>query len=305
MPISADVLLERMKLKNQLQLWRGLAILAAVFLIWLTFDSPVEEFVGGDYIARISIEGFLMERPDLKKTFDDIAENDRIKAVMVYVDSPGGTVVGGESLHDYIAHLREKKPVVTVMGTLATSAAYMAVVPSDRIFARKGTITGSIGVLLESADVVDLAQKLGIDITVIKTSPLKGAPSPLEKVTPEVRESMKVVLDDFYNVFVDMVAQGRKLPREKVLKLADGRIYTGQQAVDNQLVDAIGSQDEAVHWLEQNKGLKKDLKVKDVELSPHKKGFDAIGGMLRNAKILDFSRFSFGGLLSVWQGGMM
>lgn len=300
MPISADVLLERMKLKKQLHLWRGLAILITMFFAWVIMGEPIEDIAQTDYIARVRIEGFIMEKPQEIETLKALEEDKRVKAVIVHVDSPGGTVVGGESYHDAITDLKTQKPVVAVMGTLATSAAYMSVVNADRIFARRGTLTGSIGVLLESADFVDLAKKLGVDLTVIKSSPLKGTPSPLEKTTPEVEQALRVVINDFYDMFVDMVAAGRKLPRTEVVRLADGRVYTGPQALAGKLVDALGDEKDAIAWLETSKGVAKELKVKDVPLTPPKKGLESLMESFSGAKILDFSRFSTQGLLSVW-----
>src|SRR5262249_34918350 len=142
-----------------------------------------------------------------------------------------------------------KKPVVAVMRSIAASAGYMVALAADHIVAREGTITGSIGVLIETAEVTELAEKIGIKPVLVKSSPLKGTPSPFEKTTPEAERVIRDVVNDFYNRFVDMVAERRALPRDRVVQLADGRVYSGRKAAEDKLIDGIGGEDEAVKWL--------------------------------------------------------
>lgn len=269
MALSADTLLDRLYLKSQLKRWRIIAILALVVTAVVIADqsyegSPIE----GEYVARLSVEGIIDDDPDRDELINDLKENKNVKAVIVRLDTPGGTAVGGEELYRRLRALGEVKPVVAVMRTVATSAGYMTALGAERIFAREGTITGSIGVLMQSVEVTDLAQKIGITPVTVKSAPLKGSPSPLEKMTPEVRQAVQTLIDDFYGVFVNMVAERRQIPLPQVKALADGRIYSGKQALGVKLVDEIGGEEEAMAWLVKEKRVKKDIDIKDVSVPP-------------------------------------
>lgn len=302
--MDTDSVLERIRLKSQLAGWRALSVILICSLLILLVGGGN---LGGlrakknDRIARVSIEGIIEDDPERIEKLGEIAEDDSIKAVILRLNTPGGTVVGGESLYLTIKKIREKKPVVAVMSDMATSAGYLIAVGSDHIIARNGTLTGSIGVLLQSAEVTELAQKLGIGIISIKSAPLKGTPSPFEKMTPEATAAAQSLIDSFYKIFVDIVSRERKLPLEQVLTIADGRVFTGTQAYDVRLVDAIGGEDEALEWLHNVKKIDEKLRIKDVELYPepskieeflHNLGIDGANSR--------FERFSLQGLVSIW-----
>lgn len=305
MPLSADTLLDRIRLKSQIKRWQGIAIILAVFLGLLLFSEVSGLAPGGDYVARVTVDGIIEEDTHQAERLLALTKDKNVKAVIVEINSPGGTVVGGEDLYRNLKEVAKEKPLVTVMGTMATSAAYMAALPAERIFARDGTITGSIGVLLQSAEVVDLAKKLGVDFTVIKSSPLKAIPSPMEKLTPEGRASIEFLIKDFYNVFVDMVVESRKLPRDKVLEVADGRVFTGRQALGLKLIDEIGTEQQALSWLKTQKGLGEDLEIREYKTKKNpEEGFAGIlGGFLPFKRY--FEAASLQGLLSVWQDGIV
>lgn len=267
MALSADTLLDRLYLKSQLRRWRLFAVLSLVVAAVVVFDrhfagSPIES----NYIARLTIEGIIDDDPQRDELITELQENKKVKAVIVRIDTPGGTAVGGEELYKRLKALSEVKPVVAVMRTIATSAGYMTALGTNYILAREGTITGSIGVLMESVEVTDLAEKLGIKPIAIKSSPLKGTPSPLEKLTPEARAAIQSLIDDFYGVFVGMVVERRQLSREVVGKLADGRVYSGKQALDAKLIDAIGGEEEAHEWLIKEKKISEKIEIEDVKV---------------------------------------
>ncbi len=194
-----------------------------------------------------------------------LADDDNVKALIVSIDSPGGSVAGGESLHDAIAHVAARKPVVAVMGGLAASAGYMIAVPAARIFAHDATLTGSIGVLLETPEVSGLLAKIGVDAQTIVSGPLKDQPSFTHALSPQGHEVMQALVMDMYDQFVGMVAAGRHMDSDKVRQLGDGRAYTGRQALQLGLIDAIGGEQEARDWLASAKGVAADLPVQDVE----------------------------------------
>ena len=180
------------------------------------------------------------------------------------IDSPGGSVSGGEALHDVIALVAAKKPVVVVMDGIAASAGYMIAVPAARIFAQSSTLTGSIGVLVPTGEVSGLLKTLGVTVDDITSGPLKDQPSFTKPMTPEGREVLQGIVMDMYDQFVEMVAAGRHMDPDKVRQLADGRAYTGRQALKLGLVDAIGGEHEARAWLAETRGVPTTLPVDEV-----------------------------------------
>jgi protease-4 len=224
--------------------------------------------------------------------------------VILAVDSPGGSVSGGETIHDAIARIAAKKPVVVTMGGVAASAGYMIATPANRIFARDATLTGSIGVLLETGEVSGLLGKLGIGAEVIRSGPLKDEPSLVRPLSPAGQEVMQGLVNDMYDQFVEMVAAGRHMDAAKVRSLADGRPYTGRQALGLGLVDAIGGEREAREWLTAEKGVPAGLPVEEIsERSIARRAFsDQLGLMLQDVlKILISQSLSLDGAWAVWQ----
>lgn len=298
MALDADYLVDRSRLKRRLAFWRIAAIVVAVALV----TTAVGRFTGSasrDYIARLSVKRVIVDDADRLAAIEEAIDDKKIKAVMVRINSPGGTVVGGEALHEALVRLAEKKPVVAVMGDLATSAGYMIAVPAHHIVAREGTITGSIGVLFQTAEITDLLAKLGIGVETIQSGPLKAEPSPFKKLTPEVRRATQILVDDMFGMFIGMVATHRKMSLGKVRKLADGRVFTGRMAVKNGLIDAIGGEREALRWLEANKDIEKDLPVRDLRIRRQVPDwFDQIASLTR--KTVFSERLTLDGLVSVW-----
>lgn len=266
MAINADTFLDRLALKSQIKRWRLFTILFALLALFAIVErnskhSPIEK----SFVARLSFEGIIEDDQIVYDLIDDVAENPKAKAVIVWLNTPGGSAVGGEEIYTRLRQLAEKKPVVAVMRSVSASAGYMVALGADYIVAREGTITGSIGALIETAEVTALAEKLGINPIVVKSGPLKAAPNPLEKATPESTRVLQDVINDFHKRFIDMVATRRGLPREKVVILADGRIYSGKGAMENKLIDAIGGEDEAMAWLVETRHVAKDLEIKDIQ----------------------------------------
>jgi len=238
-------------------------VLAVVAALLVAMRGEGLQF-GRTHLARLTVSGIITDDRKLVEAVTKLADDDSVKALIVSIDSPGGSVAGGEGLHDAIAHVAEKKPVVAVMGGTAASAGYMVAVPAVRIFAREGTLTGSIGVLLETGEVSGLLKRLGIDAEAITSGPLKDQPSMIRPLTPEGRDVLHGLVMDMYDQFVGMVASGRHMNAAKVRELADGRAYTGRQALHLGLVDAIGGEHDARTWLAQAKGVSADLPVDDV-----------------------------------------
>lgn len=265
MASRADDLIDRRRLRRKLTFWRvaTILILAASIIAAARFLAP-DELTGGpiNHIAKVKIEGTITEDDELLERLDDIRKADAVKGVILTIDSPGGTTAGGEAIYEEIRRLAETKPVVAQVGTLAASAGYMIASASDHIVARQSSIVGSIGVLVQFPDVTGLMDKLGIKLEEIKSSPLKAEPSPFNPTTDEERAMVRRMILDSYDWFVDLVTERRSLPRDEVLRLADGSIFTGRQALANKLIDELGGEREAIAWLG-TKGV--DAKLRVVE----------------------------------------
>jgi protease-4 len=265
MALRADDLIDRRRLRRKLTFWRVAAlVVAAAGLIALSTWIYGDDFTGTavDHIAKVKIEGTITEDDELIKRLETIRQSSRVKAVILSIDSPGGTTVGGESIYEEVRKLAADKPVVAEVGTLAASAGYMIATAADHIVARKSSIVGSIGVLIQYPDVSGLMDKLGIKLEEVKSSPLKASPSPFKPTNDDERAMVRKLILDSYDWFVGIVAERRNMTKPEALALADGSIFTGRQAVANKLIDAVGGETEAIDWLA-TKGV--DAKLKVVE----------------------------------------
>jgi protease IV len=263
MSLETDLLLDRRRLKRRLFVWRSLAVLAALVAVLVALRGESASF-GRSRVARLNVSGLITDDRKLNEAVTKLADNDSVKALIVRINSPGGSVSGGEGLHDAIALVADKKPVVAVMGGTAASAAYMIAVPAVRIFAREATLTGSIGVILETGEVSGLLKSLGISTEAITSGPLKDQPSFTKPLSQQGRDVLQALVLDMYDQFVGMVASGRHMDAARVRELADGRAYTGRQALKLGLVDEIGGEHDARLWLATQKGVSADLPVDDV-----------------------------------------
>lgn len=265
MTMTADQIVDRRRLRRKLAFWRvaafALAAVAVVVGIGVWSGDGLPGFRPSQ-IARVAVSGFITEDRNQIEMLDALAGNQSVKGVIVAIDSSGGASAGGEALYDALRRLAEKKPTVAQIGTVGASAAYMAAIATDHVVAHRTTITGSIGVIFQYPEVSDLLDKLGVSMEDIASSPLKAQPSPFKPASEEAKAVIAGVVGDIYAWFVDIVAERRGLSRAEAVVLADGRIYTGRQALEAKLVDAIGGEREAVAWLE-TKGVEKDLPIRD------------------------------------------
>jgi protease-4 len=299
MALDADSIIDRRRLKRRLTLWRVVAVVAVVLGI-VAAVGRFSDLTAGAHVARLTVAGLIVEDQDRIDALEAARDDDSVRAVVVRIDSPGGSVVGGESLYLALRDTAAVKPVVVVMDELAASAAYMVALGADHIVARSGTLTGSIGVLMQSADVTGLLEKLGIKPEAVKSAPLKAQPNPLEPFTEDARQATRAVVMDMYDMFVDMVAERRGMERTRALALADGRIYTGRQALADGLIDTIGGEDAARRWLETAHEIKADLPIRDLEIGDED---DSWFGLARSlvGKTLLSERLTLDGLVSLWQ----
>lgn len=244
-----------LELKKQTKKWRNIAIILVCFIFILILsnfakkDIPADT-IFDDSIAEIEITGIIDKDDYRNSKITEITNNNKIKAVIINIDSPGGMVTPSEVLYDLIFKLNQVKPVVVVMDGMATSGAYMVALGSDYLIAKNTTLTGSIGVLLQSFEVVELAKKLGIEIKTYKSSELKGMPSYIEKNNERSNLAIQSTIDDVYRYFVDLVKERRVKLTEENFKLAtNGQAFTGRQALKIGIIDEIGDKDSALKYL--------------------------------------------------------
>ena len=261
---EGDLIVDRRRLKRRLAIWRTAAVVAVVALAVAMVGPDRATIATPSHVARLTVSGVILEDRERDEALAKLAKDPKAKALLVSVDSPGGSFVGGESLYRALRRVAEHKPVIAVMGSLATSAGYMAAIAAEHIVAYEGTVTGSIGVLMQTTDVTGLLEKLGVKAEAIKSAPLKAVPSPFEALTDSGREATRAVVADMYGRFIEMVAERRGLDRPAAAGLADGRVYTGRQAVANRLIDSLGGEPEARAWLEREKGIAATLPIREV-----------------------------------------
>ncbi len=300
MSLETDLIIDRRRLKRGLITWRVVAILAVVLAALALLGRGAAGWPGGRYVAVLHVDGIISDDEKRVAAVADLATDRRAAALMVVIDSPGGSVSGGEALHDAIAEVAAAKPVVTVMRGMAASAGYMIAVPAARIFARASTITGSIGVIIEAPEFGGLLSKLGIDMQTLVSGPLKGQPSFSAPMTDQGHAALQSLLMDLYDQFVGMVAAGRHMSPDAVRALADGRAFTGRQALPLHLVDQIGGMDAARAWLASARGVPANLPTQDVKDASRAVSVLGIkiGGL---ANLLFSQTLMLDGAVALWQ----
>lgn len=226
--------------------WVLAAGFGAVFVLNVLF--PDLDLSTSDRIALIRVEGVILDSQETVGELRKFSENPYVKAIVLRIDSPGGGVVPSQEIHDAVKRVRAKsnKAVIASLGSVAASGGYYIAAATDRIVANPGTLTGSIGVIMETANVEGLLQKIGVEGVVIKSGKYKDVGSPLRKMTEEERALLQSVMDDVHTQFIEAVAEGRAIEFKDAQALADGRIFTGRQAKDVQLVDEIGDLEDAI-----------------------------------------------------------
>ena len=306
MSLETDLLLDRRRLKRRLNFWRVLTVVAVVAAALVV----IRPHAGGGlvpHIARVNIDGVISENTRVIEAILALAKDRSVPAVIVSINSPGGTVSGGETLHAAIKRVAAAKPVVAVMHGTAASAGYMVAMPAQRIFARESTLTGSIGVILQTGEVSGLLDKLGVTAEALTSGPLKDQPSTTRPLTEQGREYLRGMVADLYDQFVSMVAEGRRMDKDKVKVLADGRAYTGRQALALGLVDEMGGEVEARDWLKKTHNISDSMPISDLRTQTR---VERLMGATTGAFLDAVMRATTGvrplsaGAWALWQGGV-
>jgi protease IV len=269
MTLETEAVLDRRRLRRRLSLWRTLAVVAGLLAVGFLLFSSADRtgLLGTRQIARVSIEGVITEDRDFLRLLKKVGDSKQVAGVIVSVNSPGGTTAGGEALFEALREVAKTKPVVAQFGTVATSAAYIAGLATDRIVARGNTITGSVGVIFQWPDVSQLLEKLGVKMNEIKSGPLKANPSPFQPLDDAGRAAAQEMVADSQRWFVDLVRTRRGIDTKSVAGLEQGRVFSGRDALAHKLIDQIGGEAEAVKYLEDERNVPKGLKVVDWKVS--------------------------------------
>ena len=265
MSVTANDLIDRRRLRRKLSFWRIVAVLlAAAAIVGAVLYAGFGKGAGaGPEIARVSIEGMILEDRKLLDLLKELKDDDDVKAVVLRIDSPGGTTVGGESIYEAVRDVAAVKPVVAEVGTLAASAAYMIASGTDHIVARRTSIVGSIGVLFQYVDASKLLDTVGVEVNAIKSAPLKAEPSPFAPAPEEAKAMIRRLVMDTYDWFVALVAERRHMSLDKARQLADGSVFSGHQGLERGLVDAIGGEEAVRRYLEDERHVGKGLEIVD------------------------------------------
>jgi protease IV len=271
MSLDSDLIVDRRKIRRKLTFWRVLAALLAIAAIAVVgvAVSPGgrSTFTTSNSIARINIEGLIRSDQERVEALERL-ENSRAAAVVVHINSPGGTTAGSEQLYGSLMRLKAKKPLVVVVEGLAASGGYITAIAADHIVAQQSSLVGSIGVLFQYPNFTDLLKTVGVKVEEVKSSPLKAAPNGFEPTSQEARDALDALVKDSYAWFKGLVKERRGMDDAQLEKVADGRVFTGRQAVELKLIDELGDEKAAVAWLVEQKNVKKDLPVRDFKLGP-------------------------------------
>ena len=320
MSLDADLIVDHRRMRRKLTFWRVLAVLIAICAIVAVTATVTRRDGGGltagsDHIARVRITGLIRNDQERVDSLERLAKSRSAKAVIVRIDSPGGTTAGSEQLHTALKNIAAAKPLVVVVDGLAASGGYIAAMSADHIVAQETSLVGSIGVLFQYPNFSEVLKTIGVKVEEVKSSPLKAAPNGFEPTSPEARAAIEALVKDSYAWFRGMVKDRRKMDDATLDQVTDGRVFTGRQGVALKLVDQLGNEKTAVAWLEKEKGLKADTPVRDWQLKPRFSDLsmlhlatavvlDAIGlgsvAQRFEGSVLAVERLNLDGLLALW-----
>jgi protease IV len=323
MSLESDVIVDRRRMRRKLTFWRVAAAVIAIAAIAVVgtklWPGRSGTFTSSGSIARVTIEGLIRSDRDRVEALERL-EKSQAAAVIVHINSPGGTTAGSEQLYDSLTSLKAKKPLVVVIEGLAASGGYITAIAADHIVAQQTSLVGSIGVLFQFPNFSEVLKTVGVKVETVKSSPLKAAPNGFEPTSPEARDALDALVKDSYAWFKNLVKERRGMDDAQLEKVADGRVFTGHQAVGLKLIDQLGDEKTAIAWLVEQKGVKKDLPVRDYRLGPRfgdltflrtaasvtldALGLGAIARQIEHAGMVQaVDRLALDGVLALWQPG--
>jgi protease IV len=317
MSLDSDLIVDRRRIRRKLTFWRVLAAVIAIAAITVIgmMLSPRGRgaFSSAGSIARVSIEGLIRSDQERVEALERL-EKSQAAAVVVHINSPGGTTAGSEQLYDSLMRLKAKKPLVVVVEGLAASGGYITAIAADHIVAQQSSLVGSIGVLFQYPNFSELLKTVGVQVEEVKSSPLKAAPNGFEPTSPEAREALNALVKDSYAWFKGLVKERRGMDDAQLEKVSDGRVFTGRQAVELKLIDELGDEKTAIAWLVAQKNVQKDLPVRDYTLAPRfgdltflrtaaSITLEALGlsAIAHQVEQVGVDRLGLDGMLALWQ----
>jgi protease-4 len=318
MSLDADAIVDRRRMRRKLTFWRVSALLVALAaLIGATVMlAPGSRLLpSADYIARVTVQGLIRGNQDRVVALERLGRSSA-RAVILHIDSPGGTTAGAEQLYDSLRLLQARKPMVVVVDGVAASGAYIAALSADHIIAQDTSLVGSIGVLFEYPNFAELLKTIGVQVESIKSSPLKAAPNGFEPTSPAARAAIEAIVLDSFGWVKSLVKERRKLNDAQLAAVDDGRVFTGRQGLGLNLIDSLGNEKTALAWLEKEKKVPASTPVRDVSLEPRFSElsflhvaawtFEAVGlgAMARRidawSAVQAVERLNLDGLLALW-----
>ncbi|MGB6349669.1 MAG: signal peptide peptidase SppA [Pseudolabrys sp.] len=318
MSLDADAIVDRRRMRRKLTFWRvGALVIALLAIIGAAAVLvPGSRLMpAGAYIARIQVQGLIRGNQERVEALARLGRS-RARAVIVHIDSPGGTTAGSEQLYNALRELQGKKPMVVVVDGLAASGAYIAALSAEHIVAQETSLVGSIGVLFQYPNFTDVLKTIGIKVEEVKSSPLKAAPNGFEPTSPEARAAIQAIVLDSYAWFKGLVKDRRNMDDAQLAQVSDGRVFTGRQAAGLKLVDGLGNEKTALAWLEAEKKVPANTPVRDYSLQPRFSelsflhvaawSFEAVGlsAVARHIEewgaVQAVERLNLDGLLALW-----
>ena len=293
--MKRNEILEKYLSKRSLIVKRFATVLISIILIFSFFLFTSKK---KDFIATISIEGIISNPEDTLNDLENINKSSNAKALLVNINSPGGTFVSSKELYDKIKEISKKIPVVTYMREMATSGGYLVSLASQKIFSNIGTITGSVGVILQTAEITELLEKIGINPIVIKSGKLKATPNPLEVLSENDSRYLNDVIKSMQLEFLSILSENRNIESKTLEIISDGRIFTGKQAKELNLIDFIGSKSDAIRWLKDEAKLPQDIDILDYSKENQ---YEKLINMRLFDKNFNFLKKNiYSGFLAIW-----
>lgn len=319
MSYEADLIADRRRLRGRITTWRVLAFVAALALVVLGglvwFDGGVSR--SRPHVARVTINGVITGDQRTLDLINDVRRSSAVRAVVVRIDSPGGSAAGSEALHEALRLLARDKPVVAVVDTVAASGGYIAALGADRILVRETSLVGSIGVIFQYPNIGGLLDSIGVGVEEVKSTPLKAAPNGFSPTSPEARAALESLVQDSYDWFKRLVRERRGFSDTELVRVVDGRVFTGRQGIELRLVDQLGGERDALAWLTSERSIAKNLPVREWRRRSGDDTFDLIGGTAFVAEAAGFEKLAamigklgggiaanqLDGLLALWHPG--
>lgn len=283
---------------------KSLLLKYLIFFLLLTsiFWSFNNNKKNANFIAKVHLEGLISDRFDVLEKLDKIYENENVKGLLLVINSPGGTFVSSKEIFDSLKIISEKVPTTTYIREVGTSGAYLASLATEKIFVNNGTITGSIGVILQTADLTSLLESIGIQPVIVKSGELKTVPNPFEKIDDEKLKYMNNIVNQMQNQFVNLVKERRNLDQSSIELISDGRIFTGEEAKKINLVDFIGNEKDAISWIKSEGNLDENIEI--IEFNDKENFLNFLNSSLLKKTFKTFNLNINNGILAIWMPGL-